>query len=336
MRFLVTGGAGYIGSHAVVALLQAGFDVVVLDDFSNSSLAVLERIKKISDSDFVFYQGNISDKLLLSTVFQRHPIDAVLHFAGSKAVSESVKNPLFYYSNNVFASLTLLETMASFGIYNIIFSSSATVYGSPASLPIRESHGHGVAHSPYGETKQVVENILASLVKSDERWSVAVLRYFNPIGAHSSGFIGESPNGIPNNLLPYVLQVAVGRLSKVMVFGDNYPTVDGTGVRDYIHVLDLVEGHLAAAEYIASNRGLGVWNLGTGQGYSVLQVLSSFEEVTGITIPYEVSARRPGDISSCWADPEKALKELKWSAKLSLNQMLEDSWRWQKNNPHGY
>lgn len=336
MRFLVTGGAGYIGSHAVVALLQAGFEVVVLDDLSNSSPVALERVEKIAGRAFSFYRGNISDRTMLATIFNGHKIDVVLHFAGSKAVSESIRDPLFYYSNNVSGSLALLEVMASFGVFNIIFSSSATVYGIPTSMPISEAQGHGVAHNPYGETKQVIERILTGLVKSDNRWSVAILRYFNPIGAHFSGLIGESPNGTPNNLLPYILQVAVGRLNKLMVFGGDYPTIDGTGVRDYIHVLDLVEGHLAAAEYIAANKGLGIWNLGTGQGYSVLQVLSSFKDVTGFDVPYEITARRPGDIASCWADSGKASRDLGWTAKRSLSQMLEDSWRWQKNNPQGY
>lgn len=306
MRILVTGGAGYIGSHAVVELVKAGHQILVLDNFSNSSVLVLSRLEQIVGQAIPFVQGDIRDRALLDRIFRENFIDAVIHFAGLKAVGESVQKPLSYYDNNVTGSLTLYEAMQEANIYKLVFSSSATVYGEPQEIPITENCPVGVPTNPYGMSKLMVERILQDLSNADSRWSIALLRYFNPIGAHPSGLIGESPNGLPNNLLPYITQVAVGALDKLSVFGSDYPTVDGTGVRDYIHVLDLANGHLLALNYLFQHTGCHVWNLGTGQGYSVLQIIKAFEEASGLTIPYELVERRGGDIAEYWSNPQKA------------------------------
>ncbi|ETF03264.1 UDP-galactose-4-epimerase [Advenella kashmirensis W13003] len=336
MKLLITGGAGYIGSHTVVELLNAGHEVVVLDNLSNSAEASLDRVETITGKSVVFFEGDVRDRALLDSVFATHAIDAVVHFAGLKAVGESVTQPLRYYDNNVAGTITLTEAMADAGVRRIVFSSSATVYGEPDTMPIAESCPEGIPTNPYGSSKLMVERILQDMVKSDPSWSVAILRYFNPVGAHESGQIGEDPNGIPNNLLPYITQVAVGKLEKLAVFGSDYPTPDGTGVRDYIHVVDLALGHLAALDYIQDKTGTHIWNLGTGKGYSVLDIVKAFEDATAVSIPYTLSPRRAGDIAECWADPEKARRELGWTARRGLSQMMSDSWRWQKNNPQGY
>jgi len=333
---LVTGGAGYIGSHAVLALLQAGHEVLVVDNLCNSSRASLDRVALIAGRKARFIKGDIRNRTLLDELFQRWPITAVMHFAGLKAVGESVRDPLRYYETNVAGSITLCQSMADAGIFRLVFSSSATVYGESVSMPIREDCPTGIPTNPYGQSKLMAENVLKALAHSDPRWSIALLRYFNPIGAHESGLIGEDPNGVPNNLLPYMLQVAVGRQSHLSIYGNDYPTRDGTGIRDYIHVVDLVEGHLCALERLSQSTGVSVWNLGTGQGYSVLEMVRSFEQIIGRSLPVRSVARRPGDIAQCWADPSKALSELQWSAKRGLHAMLADSWRWQKMNPQGY
>ncbi|RUO27869.1 UDP-glucose 4-epimerase GalE [Aliidiomarina sanyensis] len=338
---LVTGGAGYIGSHTSVELLAAGYDLVVLDNLSNSSSESLERVKKISKKSLRFIKGDIRDRDLLRSVFERFEIDAVIHFAGLKAVGESVANPLRYYNNNVSGSLSLFEVMADFGCKRLVFSSSATVYGDPASVPIKEDFPL-LTTNPYGGSKLMVENILRDLFTSDQDWSISLLRYFNPVGAHESGLIGEDPHGIPNNLMPFVSQVAMGLLEKLSVFGGDYNTVDGTGVRDYIHVVDLAKGHVAAlrklseSPYSGGYNGLLTFNLGTGRGYSVLEVLKAFEKASGERVPYEIVARRPGDVEQCYADPTYAFKMLNWKAELDLNRMCEDAWRWQLKNPRGY
>lgn len=333
---LVTGGAGYIGSHTTLALLQAGFDVVVLDNLCNSSPESLQRVAKICGKSAEFIQGDIRDRVLLDELFASKPISAVLHFAGLKAVGESVRKPLDYYENNVAGSVTLAQAMAAAGVYRLVFSSSATVYGEPTQMPIREDFPTGIPTNPYGRSKLMVEELLQDLATSDPRWSIALLRYFNPVGAHRSGLIGEDPNGIPNNLLPYISQVAIGKLQQLSVFGNDYPTVDGTGVRDYIHVEDLADGHLKALQTIAGTSGVKIWNLGTGQGYSVLQMVKAFEHASGQAVPYQLVPRRPGDIAECWADPHKAATELGWKAERGLDEMMSDTWRWQSANPQGY
>jgi UDP-glucose 4-epimerase len=336
MTILVTGGAGYIGSHTLVQLASAGFDFVVLDNLCNSSSVSLQRVQAITGKPVEFVQGDIRDSDLLQQVFARYPIKAVVHFAGLKAVGESVAQPLRYYDNNVHGSQVLLKAMADAGVFHIVFSSSATVYGDPAEMPISEQCPVGRPTNPYGRSKLMVEDILRDLVLSDPRWRVAILRYFNPVGAHESGTIGEDPNGIPNNLLPFITQVAVGKLPQLSVFGGDYPTHDGTGVRDYIHVVDLAQGHVAALRYLQQSTGVHTWNLGTGQGYSVLDMVRAFEAASGVTVPYKVVDRRAGDIAVCYSNPSKALAELGWKAQLGLERMMTDAWRWQKNNPDGY
>ena len=336
MKLLVTGGAGYIGSHTVVELLNAGHDVIVLDNLCNSSVVSLARIEKITGKSPIFVEGDVRDAALLRSVFGTHSVDGVVHFAGLKAVGESVKEPLRYYDNNVNGTLSLLNEMAQAGIKRIVFSSSATVYGEPSNMPIAETCPVGNPTNPYGSSKLMVERILQDLAKSDPAWSLAILRYFNPIGAHESGLIGEDPHGIPNNLLPFITQVAVGKLERLSIFGSDYATPDGTGIRDYIHVVDLAQGHLAALDFIGNRRGAHIWNLGTGKGYSVLDIVKAFETASAVPIPYTMSPRRSGDIAECWADPQKAREELGWKASRGLQQMMADSWRWQKNNPQGY
>jgi UDP-glucose 4-epimerase len=335
-EILVTGGAGYIGSHITLSLLQAGFEVVVLDNLSNSSAESLSRVAKIAGRAATFIQGDIRDSALLGRLFTQHTVDAVLHFAGLKAVGESVSQPLRYYDNNVHGSQELLQAMADAGVFNFVFSSSATVYGEPAQMPISEDCPVGQPTNPYGRSKLMVEDILRDLAVSDPRWRIAILRYFNPVGAHESGLIGEDPNGIPNNLLPYITQVAVGKLPQLAVFGNDYPTHDGTGVRDYIHVVDLAEGHLQALNALETRTGAHVWNLGTGQGYSVIDMVRAFEAASGKLVPYSISPRRPGDIATCYADPTKAACELGWKPKHDLPEMMRDAWRWQQMNPNGY
>ena len=332
---LVTGGAGYIGSHACVALMEAGYEVVVLDNLCNSSAVALQRIEEICGRAPVFVEGDIRDRGCLDQVFQAHAIMAVLHFAGLKAVGESVDIPLQYYDSNVAGSLVLLAAMQQAGVRNLVFSSSATVYGDPPTVPIREDFALAPT-SPYGRTKHMVEDILADWQSANPDWSIGRLRYFNPVGAHPTGRIGEDPQGFPNNLMPFVAQVAVGQREKLLVFGDDYATPDGTGVRDYIHVMDLVEGHVVALDYICRQKGLHTINLGTGNGVSVLEMVGAFERASGRTVPYEIVARRPGDIAICWADPGRAEELLNWKASRGLEQMCEDAWRWQEANPKGY
>jgi len=341
MAILVTGGAGYIGSHTVVELLQAGKDVVIFDNLSNSSEVSIERVRQIAmcsqaTGNLKFEQGDILDGEALNQLFRQHDFESVIHFAGLKAVGESNEQPLRYYENNVAGSLSLLQAMALANVRRIVFSSSATVYGEVETVPIRESFPTGIPTNPYGHSKLMVEEILKDLRKSDSRWSIAILRYFNPVGAHSSGLIGEDPQGIPNNLVPFISQVAVGRRPSLAIFGNDYPTVDGTGVRDYIHVVDLAQGHLAALEWLKNNQNLGIWNLGTGKGYSVLAMVKAFEQASGKPVPYQIVARRPGDIAECWADPGLARDELGWEAKRELEEMMIDTWRWQRSNPRGF
>lgn len=335
MSILVTGGAGYIGSHTCVELISAGYDLVIVDNFSNSNPEALERVKKITGKDFKFYEVDLLDKENLDKVFSENSIDAVIHFAGLKAVGESVSIPLRYYHNNITGTLILLEIMQKYNVKKIVFSSSATVYGMPKSVPISEDFPLG-ATNPYGRTKLMIEQILQDLYGSDNSWSVAILRYFNPIGAHKSGIIGEDPNGIPNNLMPYITQVAVGKLDELSVFGSDYNTPDGTGVRDYIHVVDLALGHIKALEKIVNSNIIDTYNLGTGQGYSVLEMVKAFEKASGKKVKYKIAPRRPGDIAQCYADPLKSKRELGWEAKRGIEEMCEDSWRWQLNNPKGY
>jgi UDP-glucose 4-epimerase len=335
MTVLVTGGAGYIGSHTCLQLLQSGYDIVVLDNFSNSQSTSLERVQQLSGVDFPTISGDIRDKSALRKLFSQYQISSVIHFAGLKAVGESTEKPMMYYDNNVVGSLSLFEVMAEFDVKTIVFSSSATVYGDPASVPIREDFPL-TATNPYGQTKLMIEHMLRDIYKADSAWRVGILRYFNPIGAHESGMIGEDPNGIPNNLLPYVAQVAVGKLSKLRVFGNDYPTHDGTGVRDYIHVVDLAEGHLAALKYLEKSPNLLTVNLGTGIGYSVLDVVKAFSEQSGIEIAYEIMPRRAGDVALNYADPALAKQLIGWSASRNLAQMCGDTWRWQSKNPQGY
>ena len=335
MKILVTGGAGYIGSHTCVELLNAGYEIAVLDNLCNSSKKSLDAVKKITGKDFNFYEVDLLDYEGTENVFKSEKFDAVIHFAGLKAVGESTKMPVRYYHNNITGTLNLVDIMEKYGVYNIVFSSSATVYGMPETVPITEDFPLSTTN-PYGSTKLMLENILTDVFKANDKWSVTLLRYFNPIGAHKSGTIGEDPKGIPNNLLPYVAQVAVGKLEKVHVFGSDYPTVDGTGVRDYIHVVDLALGHLKAVEKKSGEQGVHIYNLGTGNGYSVLQVIEAFEKACGKKLPYQLDPRRPGDIAECWADPAKAAKELGWKAEREIAEMCEDSWRWQSTNPNGY
>ena len=335
MRILVTGGAGYIGSHACVELLNAGYDVTVVDNLLNSKEESLKRVQEITGKTLEFYPVDLLDKAALNRIFDQTNIDAVIHFAGLKAVGESVSIPLRYYHNNITGTLNLCEVMAAHNVKQLVFSSSATVYGDPHTVPITEDFSTS-ATNPYGWTKWMIEQILRDLYRSDKSWNIALLRYFNPIGAHASGRIGEDPNGIPNNLLPYIAQVAVGKLPKVSVFGNDYPTPDGTGVRDYIHVVDLSIGHVKALEKLQTLPGLVTYNLGTGNGYSVLQVIAAFEKACGKPIPHQIVARRPGDVAACYADPAKAKAELGWVATRGIEEMCVDSWTWQSNNPNGY
>ena len=336
MAVLVTGGAGFIGSHTVVELQNAGYDVVVVDNLANSSEKSLERVEAITGKKVPFYKVDILDREGLNAVFEKENIDSCIHFAGLKAVGESVQKPWEYYQNNIAGTLTLVDVMRQHGVKNIIFSSSATVYGDPAQIPITEQCPKGQCTNPYGWTKSMLEQILSDIQKADNEWNVILLRYFNPIGAHKSGTIGENPNGIPNNLMPYITQVAVGKLKELGVFGDDYDTPDGTGVRDYIHVVDLANGHVKALKKIEENAGLKIYNLGTGHGYSVLDIVKNFEDATGVAIPYSIKDRRPGDIATCYADASLAHDELGWEAQYGIKEMCEDSWRWQSNNPNGF
>ena len=336
MAILVTGGAGYIGSHTVVELQNAGYDVVVLDNLSNASEKALDRVSKITGKPVKFYKADILDRDALNNIFDKETIESCIHFAGLKAVGESVVKPWEYYENNIAGTLTLVDVMRKHNVKNIIFSSSATVYGDPAQIPITEECPKGQCTNPYGWTKSMLEQVLTDIQKADPEWNVMLLRYFNPIGAHKSGTIGENPNGIPNNLMPYITQVAVGKLKELGVFGNDYDTPDGTGVRDYIHVVDLAKGHVKALKKIEENPGLAIYNLGTGKGYSVLDIVKNFEAATGMKVPYVIKDRRPGDIATCYCDPGKAAKELDWKAENGIKEMCEDSWRWQKKNPNGY
>ena len=336
MAILVTGGAGFIGSHTVVELQNAGYDVVVLDNLSNSSEKSLERVEKITGKPVKFYKKDILDREGLNEVFEKEDIDSCIHFAGLKAVGESVVKPWEYYENNIAGTLTLVDVMRKHGAKNIIFSSSATVYGDPAIIPITEECPKGQCTNPYGWTKSMLEQILTDIQKADPEWNVVLLRYFNPIGAHKSGLIGENPNGIPNNLMPYITQVAVGKLKELGVFGNDYDTPDGTGVRDYIHVVDLAKGHVKAVKKLEDNSGLSIYNLGTGKGYSVLDIVKNFEAATGIKIPYSIKPRRAGDVATCYSDATKAKKELGWEAEYDIKDMCADSWNFQQKNPNGY
>ncbi|WML45822.1 UDP-glucose 4-epimerase GalE [Neobacillus sp. PS3-40] len=335
MAILVTGGAGYIGSHTVVELLTAGYEVIVLDNFSNSSPMSLKRVSEITGREFKIYNVSILDRNGLEKVFSENSIHAVIHFAGFKAVGESVEAPLKYYQNNISGTILLCEMMQKYEVKRLVFSSSATVYGVPKVVPISEDSPLS-ATNPYGRTKLMIEEILEDLFRSDNRWSISILRYFNPIGAHDSGKIGEDPSGIPNNLVPYITKVAVGKLRELKIFGADYPTKDGTGVRDYIHVVDLAMGHLKALEKNFASTGVSTYNLGTGKGYSVLEIVKTFEKMCGEKIPYTITERRPGDVAVCFSDPSKAKKELNWSAKKEIEEMCADSWRWQAKNQEGY
>ena len=337
MAILVSGGAGYIGSHTCVELLEAGYDIVVVDNLSNSSEESLRRVEKITGKSVPFVKADLCDEEATRALFKAYPgIDSVIHFAGLKAVGESVRKPLEYYTNNLISTLNLLNVMREFDVKNFVFSSSATVYGDPASVPIREDFPTGGTTNPYGTTKLFIERILSDYCAADPSLNVALLRYFNPVGAHESGLIGEDPSGIPNNLTPYIAQVAVGKREMLHVYGDDYPTPDGTGVRDYIHVVDLAVGHVAALKKLSTNCGLFICNLGTGNGYSVLDVLHAYEKACGKALPYVVDPRRPGDIAVCYADPKKAREELGWEAKLGIDEMCASSWKWQSMNPNGY
>ena len=336
MNVLITGGAGYIGSHTCVELLESGYDITVVDDLSNSSSKAVDRIKKITRREFPFYQEDVNDINALDKIFKENKPDAVIHFAGFKAVGESVEKPLEYYENNIGSTLTLCRVMAENGVKNIIFSSSATVYGDPKEIPITEECPKGICTNPYGWTKWMIEQMLIDMAKANDDMKVTLLRYFNPIGAHKSGLIGEDPKGIPNNLLPYVAQVAVGKLPKINVFGNDYDTPDGTGVRDYIHVSDLARGHVLALKHMEKQSGVEIYNLGTGKGYSVLEVIKAFEKACGKELPYEIKPRRSGDIACCYCNPAKAEKALGFKAEFGIDDMCRDSWNWQKNNPMGY
>ena len=336
MNVLVTGGAGYIGSHTCVELLNLGYGVVVIDNLCNSNPESLNRVQQLTGKSLKFYEGDVRDEALLEKIFAENTIDCVIHFAGLKAVGESVAIPWRYYDNNLNSTLVLTKVMEKVGMKRIIFSSSATVYTADNEMPLRENSRTGNCTNPYGWTKYMTEQILSGMANADKAWSICLLRYFNPIGAHESGRIGEDPRGIPNNLMPYITQVAVGRREKLSVFGNDYDTPDGTGVRDYIHVVDLAKGHVAAVEYVTKHTGCEVFNLGTGSGYSVLDMVKTFTEVNGVKVPYEITDRRPGDIATCYADPAKSAELLGWKAKKSLADMCRDSWNWQKNNPQGY
>lgn len=336
MTIFVTGGTGFIGSHTVISLLQSGFDVVILDNLCNSSAKILPRLQQISGKSVPFYEGDIRDREVLRRIFAEHDIDSVIHFAGLKAVDESVAEPMKYYDNNVSGSLVLAEEMARAGVFNIVFSSSATVYGDPGKVPYAEDMKPGDTTNPYGTSKAMVERILTDIQKADPRWSMILLRYFNPIGAHQSGLIGEHPNGIPNNLLPYICQVAGGKLPYLSVFGDDYPTPDGTGMRDYIHVVDLAEGHVAAMKAKSHVPGVHLLNLGSGRAYSVLEIVRAFEAASGLTIPYQIKPRRKGDLACVYADPTYTKQQTGWETKRDLPQMMEDAWRWVSRNPNGY
>lgn len=335
LRVLLTGGAGYIGSHTAVECLAAGHEVVVLDNLSNSSVKSLERVEQIAGRSLAFVEGDIRDRPAVRALFGHHTIDAVVHFAGLKAVGESVGKPLLYYDNNVGGSIALFEEMAAAGVKSVVFSSSATVYGDPETVPVTEDFPLS-ATNPYGRSKLVIEEMLRDVARADAAWNVALLRYFNPVGAHASGLIGEDPRGVPNNLMPYVAQVAGGRRPHLNVFGGDYPTPDGTGVRDYIHVVDLARGHVAALDRLSQLGGVGVWNLGTGRGVSVLDMVRAFEAASGRRVPYRIAARRAGDVAQCWADPSNAARDLGWRAEHGLERMCEDAWRWQRDNPEGY
>ena len=336
MAILVTGGAGFIGSHTVIELQNAGYDVVVLDNLSNASEKSLQRVEALTGKPVTFYKGDILDRDILNKIFAEHKIDCCIHFAGLKAVGESVAKPWEYYNNNIAGTLTLVDVMRQNGCKNIIFSSSATVYGDPAEIPITENCPKGQCTNPYGWTKSMLEQILTDIQKADPEWNVILLRYFNPIGAHKSGTMGEAPNGIPNNLMPYITQVAIGKRDHLSVFGNDYDTPDGTCVRDYIHVVDLALGHVKAVQKVEGEKGVFIYNLGTGKGYSVLDVVNAFKKASGIDIKYEIVARRAGDLAVCYSDPSKAYKELGWKAERDIEEMCEDSWRWQKQNPNGY
>lgn len=335
-RILVTGGAGFIGSHTIVELQKAGYEVVVVDNLDNSSKTSLERVQKITGLPVAFYQVDIRDRAGLDRILTEHPCDACIHFAGLKAVGESVEKPWEYYENNIGGTLTLLDVLRRHNCKNIIFSSSATVYGDPAEIPITEKCPKGQCTNPYGWTKSMLEQIMMDMQKADPEWNIVLLRYFNPIGAHSSGTIGEDPNGIPNNLMPYITQVAIGKRKELGVFGNDYDTHDGTGVRDYIHVVDLARGHVCALKAIDRRCGLAIYNLGTGHGYSVLDVVKAFEKANGVKVPYSIKPRRAGDIATCYSDPAKAERELGWKAEYGIEEMCRDSWHWQCQNPNGY
>ena len=335
MSVLLTGGAGYIGSHTAVECLAAGHEVVVFDNLSNSSVKSLERVAQIAGKPVAFVRGDIRDRTALRALFADHAIDSVVHFAGLKAVGESVEKPLLYYDNNIVGSIALFEEMAAAGVKSVVFSSSATVYGDPATVPITEDFPLS-ATNPYGRSKLFIEEILRDIARSDGGWNIALLRYFNPVGAHESGLIGEDPRGIPNNLMPYVAQVAVGRRPHLNVFGGDYPTPDGTGVRDYIHVVDLARGHVAALNRLQQLVGVQTWNLGTGHGVSVLDMVRAFEAASGRKVPYQIVSRRAGDVAQCWADPARAARDLGWRAEYDLPRMCADAWRWQSGNPEGY
>ncbi|MGN0232974.1 MAG: UDP-glucose 4-epimerase GalE [Bacteroidaceae bacterium] len=336
MKILLTGGAGYIGSHTIIELDKAGYSVAVVDNLYNSNPKALERVGEIIGKHIPFYKADIRDAEALAKVFEAEKPEAVIHFAGLKAVGESVSKPLEYYHNNMTGTFILLDVMRNHGCKNIIFSSSATVYGDPAIIPITEQCPKGHCTNPYGQTKSMLEEVMMDVQKADNEWNVVILRYFNPIGAHQSGRIGENPNGIPNNLMPYITQVAIGKRPELGVFGSDYDTHDGTGVRDYIHVCDLAAGHVCALKAIQCNCGLGIYNLGTGHGYSVLDVVKAFEKANGVPVKYSLQPRRPGDIATCYCDPTKAKAELGWEAQYGIEEMCRDSWNWQKNNPNGY
>ena len=336
MNVLVTGGAGYIGSHTCVELLQSGYGVIVIDNLCNSNPESLRRVQEITGKELKFYEGDVRNEALLRKIFAENEIGCVIHFAGLKAVGESVAMPWEYYDNNLNTTLVLTKVMKEVGMKNIIFSSSATVYSAGNEMPLKETSTTGNCTNPYGWTKYMTEQILSGMANADKEWGVVLLRYFNPIGAHSSGRIGEDPRGIPNNLMPYISQVAVGRREKLSVFGNDYDTHDGTGVRDYIHVVDLAKGHVAAVKYVLANPGCDVFNLGTGTGYSVLDMVKSFEAVNGVAVPYVITDRRPGDLATCYADPAKSAEKLLWKAEKNLDDMCRDTWNWQKSNPMGY
>lgn len=335
-HILVTGGAGFIGSHTVLVLLQAGYTVTVVDNLTNAHPEALERVRQLTGKPVTLYQVDVTDKSALSDVFSANQFDAVIHFAGLKSVGDSVSQPLHYYLNNVQGTINLCQVMAQFGVYHLVFSSSATVYGVPDALPLKESMPIGQPTNPYGQSKLMVEKILADLHGSDPQWQIALLRYFNPVGAHESGLIGEDPNGIPNNLMPYIAQVATGRLAQLSIFGDDYDTQDGTGVRDFIHVMDLAEGHVKALAYLTTQPGLTTVNLGTGEGYSVLQLVQAFEQINNVQVPYIMAPRRPGDLAAIYADVAKAKSVLNWQTSRSIDDMCRDTWNWQSKNPQGY